>query len=52
MNESKLIKDALGQKILHCFYNEKLKNWNEAIRKAKAKHGVKDGVTILCKPKR
>jgi hypothetical protein len=41
-------------KILFCYYNKDLRDWNEAIQRAKAKYNIKESatITIICRPER
>ena len=49
--ESKLEEGTDGA-CLTCFYNPKLRNWDEAIAQALLKHKLESGeVTIVCIPK-
>lgn len=50
MHQSKLETDG-KRKFLTCFYDRRLKDWDQVIQAALLKHNLKAGqCTVLCKP--
>ena len=53
MYESSLEANGNGQTVLYCFYDRRLKDWDQVIDRALNKHKLRKGeATVICLPRK